>query len=95
MEPLAALMLLITCTDANTGCQQHQPATRTYESVAACEEHIVSEMMSLGVSPRVFGQCIELGDKPIEDVAWRVSSGGELMVTLADASIQLASLASR
>ncbi|RCS23739.1 hypothetical protein DUT91_10660 [Phyllobacterium salinisoli] len=86
MEQLAAIMLLITCSDDLAVCKERPTPTISYETVATCETELRPALRNLaGESPKVFGKCVEVDPEIMERdaaILWEIDANNELKVTI-------------
>lgn len=82
MEHIAALLLLIGCSDDLAQCRELPPPTAVYETVEECEGDLQPSISLFTTKhPQVFGQCVEV-DPAIEEedaeLVWDVKPDGTL-----------------
>ncbi|PRD43989.1 hypothetical protein C5748_09110 [Phyllobacterium phragmitis] len=86
MEQLAAIMLLITCSDDLAVCKERPAPTVSYETIATCETALKPAVRNLAAeSSKVFGKCVEVDPEIMErDVAiyWEIDPNDELKITI-------------
>ncbi|MCB1475047.1 MAG: hypothetical protein H6883_13565 [Rhodobiaceae bacterium] len=85
MEPVTALMLLITCNDDMRVCREAARSAQEYVSVAACEEGLEKALKRVDDGPQRIGQCLPIaaGHSPSEvSLIWHMSRRGELYAEL-------------
>ncbi len=82
MEHIAALLLVIGCSNDLSACQEIAVDVPVFETRQACSRELVSAQRSLGREyPTVFFQCIAV-DPALEhedaELVWDVDSAGTL-----------------
>lgn len=82
MEHVAALLLLIGCSDDLGQCRELPAPTEVYETVEECEVDLQPSISLFTTRhPQVFGQCVEV-DPAIEEedaeLVWDVKPDGTL-----------------
>ena len=95
MEHIAALLLIIGCSDDLAQCGELPPPVSIYETVEECEADL---QPSIGLfttkHPQVFGQCVEV-DPAIEEedarLVWDIKPDGTLFAMIEVPEIMLAS----
>ena len=87
MEHVAAIMLLIACSDDLSLCQEATAPTIAYETMQDCERDIEPAMRDIAVeAPTVLAQCFQIDPALFaEDVeiSWDITEGGVLDAELA------------
>jgi hypothetical protein len=95
VEHIAALLLVIGCSDDLAQCRELPLPTSIYETIDECE-HDLQPSISLFTTrhPQVFGQCVEI-DPAIEEedaeLVWDVKPDGRLFAMIEVPEIMLAS----
>ena len=87
MEHVAAIMLLLACTDDLSRCEEFPAPTVAYETVQDCETDIAPAMREAAIdAPTILGRCLSIDPALFaEDVeiAWSITAEGELAAELA------------
>jgi len=95
MEHIAALLLIIGCSDDLTQCHEMAPPVSIYETVEECEGDLQPSISLFTTkNPQVFGQCVEV-DPAIEEedaeLVWDVKPDGTLFALIEVPEIMVAS----
>ena len=95
MEQLAAIMLLISCSDDMSVCQEVNAPQAAYETQQICETQIGNAIRdNAASSPLVLGKCVSVNiDELQEDawITWDISPAGELVAAVEfDTDIEMA-----
>ena len=82
MEHIAALLLIIGCSDDLVQCRELPPPVSVYETVEECEGELQPSISLFTTKhPQVFGQCVEV-DPAIEvedaELTWDLKPDGTL-----------------
>jgi len=73
MEHVAALMLIVGCSDGMAQCDGLQDRMPLFETATACRAAIMDEIIAhVGARPYVLGHCIDV-DPAIPATGWSVS----------------------
>lgn len=98
MEPVTAIMLLLSCNDDLGMCREAARSASHYASVEICEDDLLRQMKSAGDGPQRIGQCLAL--EPSQDprsvkLRWHLTRAGDLVATVEaePAPTQLAEMA--
>lgn len=94
MEHIAALLLIVGCSDDLAQCRELSPPTAVYEAVEDCEADL---QPSIGLFttkvPQVFGECVEV-DPSIEqedaELVWDIKADGTLLAMIEVPEIMIA-----
>ena len=95
MEHIAALLLLVGCSDDMMQCRELPAQTAVYETVEECDAAL-GPAISLFVTkhPQVYGQCVDV-DPAIEDenvdLVWDVKPNGTLVAMIEAPEVMVAS----
>jgi hypothetical protein len=95
MEHIAALLLIVACSDDMARCQELAAPSAVYETQEECEVDL-HPTISLFVTsyPQVLGQCVSV-DPAIEeedaDLVWNVKPDGTLFAMIEVPEIMIAS----
>jgi hypothetical protein len=95
MEHIAALLLIVGCSDDLAQCRELPPPVAVYETVEECEGNL---QPSIGLfttkHTQVFGQCVEV-DPAVEEedaeLVWDVKPDGTLYALIEVPEIMVAS----
>ena len=95
MEHIAALLLIIGCSDDMVQCRELPTPVSLYESVEECEGDLQPSISLFTTkNPQVFGQCVEV-DPAIEEedaeLVWDVKPDGTLFALIEVPEIMVAS----
>lgn len=86
MQHLAAIMVLISCSNDLDVCKERPTPTVSYETIATCKTELKPAIDNLGAeSTRVYGKCVEVDPDVLErDAAiyWEIDKNDELQVTI-------------
>jgi len=95
MEHIAALLLIIGCSDDLAQCQELQPPISVYETVEECEGDLQPSISLFTTkNPQVFGQCVEVDpaiDEEDAELVWDVKPDGTLFALIEVPEIRVAS----
>lgn len=86
MEHIAALLLLVSCSQDLSGCREVEPPVALFEAYEDCQATLPGTLRSLAPqNPRLFGKCLEV-DPALEDdydqLVWNVRADGTLEAEL-------------
>ncbi|RWK03410.1 hypothetical protein [Mesorhizobium sp.] len=86
MEHIAALLLVIGCSDTMTGCRELSVPVSVFETFEACMAERPFALGDLrGLTPRIMGECLAV-DPALEDdydqLLWTVRPDGTLVASL-------------
>ncbi len=95
MEHIAALLLIIGCSDSLADCKELPAPAPIFETVEECQSLLQdSASPFLAKQARVFAQCLEV-DPAIEEedaeLVWHVGSNGTLYASIQDQDVAVAS----
>lgn len=85
MEHIAAILLLLGCSDDGRSCTELPAPHVGYETGQICEEHLPGIMQRAGNSyPLVIGKCVPVDPLAEGDmeIVWDVTSEGELIASV-------------
>lgn len=85
MEHIAAILLLLGCSDDGRSCTELPAPHVGYETEQRCEEYLPGVLQSAGNSyPLVIGKCIPVDPLAEGDmeIVWDVTSEGELIASV-------------
>lgn len=95
MEHIAAILLLIGCSDDMLVCRELPAPTPVYETVEECEAGIEASMISLSDRfPQVLGQCINVDpilEESDAELVWSIAADGTFLASFEEPVIQVAS----
>ncbi|MBL8583881.1 MAG: hypothetical protein JNL61_16860 [Rhizobiaceae bacterium] len=82
MEHIAAVLLLVACSDDLKDCREVPSPTPIYESIEDCDGDLPFTMSDLsGKAPRILGTCVYV-DPALEEedaeLVWDIQPGGTL-----------------
>lgn len=94
MEHIAALLLIVGCSDDLSQCRELPAPTAVYEAIEECEIDL-QPSISLFVTkhPQVFGQCVWVDPAMEEEDAelvWDMKPDGTLLATIEVPDIMVA-----
>lgn len=95
MEHIAALLLIVGCSDDMVQCRELPTQTALYETVDECDAAL-GPTISFFVTkhPRVYGECVDV-DPAIEDedadLVWDVKPDGSLFAMIGVPEVMVAS----
>lgn len=95
MEHIAAILLLVGCTDDMLVCRELPAPAPVYESIEECENQIEASMISFSNRfPQVLGQCFDV-DPALEEtdaeLVWSIAADGTFLASFEQPEIQIAS----
>lgn len=95
MEHIAALLLVVSCSQEFSGCREVAPPTALFEVFEDCQSALPQALRSLSPQhPRLFAKCLEV-DPALEDdydqLTWHVLPNGMLEAKLSVSSVMTAS----
>ncbi|MEW9805767.1 hypothetical protein [Mesorhizobium marinum] len=95
MEHIAALLLVIACSDDLSRCGEMPVPTSVYETVEECEADLQPSISLYTTKhPQVFGQCVEV-DPAVEEedaeLVWDVKPDGTLFALIEVPEVMVAS----
>jgi hypothetical protein len=86
VEHIAALLLIIGCSDDLSQCRELPAPTAVFESTEECEEELHSSLGAFtNLFEQLFAQCLPVDPAMEEEYAelqWEVHSDGTLIATL-------------
>lgn len=94
MEHIAAILLLVGCSDDMLVCRELPAPTPIYETAEECEAEIEASMIAFSDRfPQVLGQCVAT-DPALEELdaelVWRVSADGTFLASYEQPVVQVA-----
>jgi hypothetical protein len=99
MEHIAALLLVIGCSQDLQQCQELPAPVPLYETVEECEAEVAPTLSVLtGQRPRVFVQCVTVDPALAEEdvvLEWDVLPDGTLYASLDAPNLKVASTGNR
>lgn len=95
MEHIAALLLIVGCSDDLAQCRELAPPVAVYETTEECESNVEPSISLFTTKhPQVFGQCVEV-DPAVEEedaeLVWNVKPDGTLYAMIEVPEIMIAS----
>ncbi len=86
MEHIAALLLLVSCSQDLSGCREVEPRVAVFEVYEDCQAELPKAIGEFAPKyPRLFAKCLEV-DPALEDdyneLAWNVQPNGTLQAEL-------------
>lgn len=95
MEHIAALLLIIGCSDDLGQCRELPAPVPVFETVEECESELPVSLGSFtGQHPRIFAQCVTV-DPALEEedaeLAWDVKPDGTLVASISVPDVMVAS----
>ena len=95
MEHIAALLLIIGCSDDMVQCRELPAPVPIYETVEDCEGDLQPSLSLFTTKhPQVFGQCVEV-DPSVEeenaDLVWDIKPDGTLFAMIEVSEVMVAS----
>lgn len=95
MEHIAALLLIVACSDDMARCQELEASSAVYETQEECDIDLQPTISRLVTRyPQVLGQCVSV-DPAIEeedaDLVWNVKPDGTLFAMIEVPEIMIAS----
>ena len=95
MEHIAAILLLIGCSDDMLVCREMPVPTPVYETIEECESEIEASMISASDRfPQILGQCISI-DPALEEtdaeLVWSIAADGTFLASFEQPTVQVAS----
>jgi hypothetical protein len=99
VEHIAALLLIIGCSDDLAQCYELPVPTAVYETVEECEGDLQPSISLFTTKhPQVFGQCVEV-DPAIEEedaeLVWDIKPDGTLFAMIEVPEVMIASTPER
>lgn len=99
MEHIAALLLIVGCSDDLTQCRELPVPTALYEAEEDCAADLEPAISSYATKqPQVFGQCVSVDPAAEEEDAelvWRVKADGTLFAAIEIPDVMVASTSAR
>lgn len=94
MEHIAALLLVVSCSQDLSGCREVRPPTAVFEVFEDCQTEMPKALRALTPQyPRIFAKCLEV-DPALEDdydqLTWNVLPNGTLEATLSVSNVVVA-----
>ncbi len=95
MEHIAAILLLVGCSDDMLVCRELPAQVPVYETAAECEASLETSMIRFSASyPQIVGQCVDV-DPALEEsdaeLVWSISANGTFMASFEQPVVQVAS----
>ncbi len=95
MEHIAALLLLVGCSDDMLVCRELQVPRPVYETAAECEAGLDAQMIRFSSNfPQLVGQCVNI-DPALEEtdaeLVWRIAADGTFLASFEEPLVQVAS----
>ena len=94
MEHIAALLLIIGCSEDLGKCTELPAPVPLYEAVEDCRDQMSSALVYFSKSqPKVFAQCVEVNPALAEEdleLTWDVTSAGELKASIGIPELRVA-----
>lgn len=96
MEPIAALLLIVGCSQDMTQCEELPAPAPVYATAAECDVDLSAALRDLaGARARVMGTCVYV-DAAMEEqdaeLVWDVTPGGALQATVEAVTMDVASV---
>lgn len=95
MEHIAAILLLVACTDDFGACREIPADTPQYMTLLDCEKDLEPALIRITrTAPQAFAQCIALDPAKENDevqVSWKIGSDGEFLTHLQYTDVVIAS----
>jgi len=95
MEHIAAIMLLVACSDDLGACREMPAAVPFYMSAAECEAELEPAIIAVTQSaPQAFGQCLAVdpaGEGGDATVTWEIREDGVFRAALEYNDVLIAS----
>ena len=95
MEHIAALLLIVGCSDDLAQCRELPLPTSVYETVEECEADLQPSISLFTTKhPQVFGQCVHVDPAVEEEYAelvWDVKPDGTLFAMIEVPEVMIAS----
>lgn len=95
MEHVAAVLLLVACSDNLEDCRELPAPVPIYESIEDCDTELPFTMSDLsGKAPRILGTCVYV-DPALEEedaeLVWDIQPGGTLLARVEISNYAIAS----
>ncbi len=95
MEHIAALLLIIGCSDGASQCSELPASVAVYETVEECEADLQPSMsMFKDTRPEIFGQCVTV-DPALEEedaaLVWDIKADGKFYASIEIPDVMIAS----
>lgn len=99
MEHIAALLLIIGCSDDLAQCRELPSPVTVFETVEECENELPVGLRTFkGQHARLFARCLPV-DPALEEedaeLTWDVKPGGTLIASIGASDVMVASNSSR
>ena len=99
MEHIAALLLVVSCSQDLSGCREVRPPTAVFEAFEDCKSELPKTLSRLAPGyPRIFAKCLQV-DPALEDdydqLTWNVLPNGTLDASLSISNVVIASGSAR
>lgn len=86
MEHIAALLLIVACSDGFANCRERPAPVPIFETVEECDAELVALMPSLSSQkPQVLAKCVTVDpalDEEDVELTWKVAPDGMLHASL-------------
>ncbi|GGA96137.1 hypothetical protein GCM10011491_25640 [Brucella endophytica] len=86
MQHLAAIMLLVTCSNDMDVCNVQPAPTVSYETIATCRTELKPALDNLAAeATRAYGKCVEVDPELMDRdpaIYWEIDKNDELQVTI-------------
>lgn len=96
MEHIAALLLIIGCSQDMKACEELPAPVPVYETAGECDTELPAALRELGgAKPRVMGLCVYVDPAMEEEDAelvWDVTADGKLIASVEAVSMNVAAL---
>lgn len=96
MEHIAALLLIIGCSQDMKACEELPAPVPVYETAGECDAELPAALRELGgAKPRVMGLCVYIDPAMEEEDAelvWDVTADGKLIASVEAVSMNVAAL---
>jgi hypothetical protein len=94
MEHIAALLLIVGCSQDMRQCEELPSPVTVYETAGECDAELPAALRQLGgTSPRVMGTCVQV-DPALEEedaeLVWDVTADGMLRASVEAVSMDVA-----
>ncbi|RLQ88212.1 hypothetical protein [Notoacmeibacter ruber] len=96
MEQLAAIMLLVSCSDDMSMCTEVEAPQAAYETQEICETQVGDAIrQNASSAPLVLGKCVSVNINELQEdawITWDINPAGELVAAVEfDSDIEMAS----
>ena len=94
MEHIAAVLLIIGCSDGLSECKELPAPVALYEVVEECEEQLPAALRGFtGDFPQIFAQCLTVDPSMEEEdivLSWGIQADGVLVASLGIPDVMVA-----